>query len=533
MLEFFSNLLKQIKEFWQKLDKSQRTHIYITSAIVVIAVTIAIIVLTRPSYSVLVSNVNQKEIGEMSSILSENNIWHEITDNGTSIKVYSKDNSKAQIVLAQAGYPKGGITFEDAISMIGITTTESDKKHIWKQQQASEIAKKLMTLDVIEYAEVSLALPEEKVFLTSNEKEYLPTAYVMVKPKTTLTQEQVKAIVMMVSKSVEKLEPENITVVDNNLNLLNDYSEEDNITAITKQEELRLQKARELEEKVYKYFNVGGGFDSFDTLRVVANPYLDFDTLKTQSKLISNPSGMDGGALISREEITEKSSGVEEGGVPGTDTNPGETTAPTYLLGNQGTSNYDYRERRENYIYDETVQEQEKALGYLVPERSSMAISLWYGKRVLDDSKLSDDLINQIKLAASAATGIPVENITVNKYMMAPAEIVQKSTADRIKELVNEYGLFMILLLMIAVMTASVLSMRKKSESLEVAAVESAASLSDIMEPEYEEVIPEPVKRVSLEEKSGIAKEIDRIIKEKPEAVAQLLRTWLYEDLDS
>ncbi|MCR4394876.1 MAG: hypothetical protein NUV31_10940, partial [Dehalococcoidales bacterium] len=31
------------------------------------------------------------------------------------------DNGKAQMVLAQEGYPKGGITFEDAISMIGIT----------------------------------------------------------------------------------------------------------------------------------------------------------------------------------------------------------------------------------------------------------------------------------------------------------------------------------------------------------------------------------------------------------------------------
>jgi len=464
----------------------------------------------------------------MSALLTENKIWHDIKDDGTCIVVNTKDNSRAQMILAQKGYPKGGMTFEDAIKMIGITTTESDKKHIWKQQQADEIAKKLMAHDNIEYAEVSLALPEQSVFLTSEMKEYSPTAYVMVKPVTGLNQEQVEGIVMMVSKSVEKLDPKDVTVVDNNLNVLNSYIKDNAISTVNNQEEMRSKKARELEEKVYNYFNVGQ-FDSFDTLRVVANPFLDFDKVKTQSKIITNPSGMDQGAVISSEEITEKSENLSRGGVPGTDTNPGETASPGYLLGDDGESSYNLKENRRNFDYDETLKEEEKAVGYMIPEKSSMAISLWYGKRVQDESRLSEELINQVKIAASTATGIPIENISVNKYKLAPPESVQMKTADIIKQLINDYGLFIVMIVMMIGILFSFIIAKKRTEETELAAMETAASVSAFMEPEH---ISDAIQRIELNQKSAIQKQIDKFIRDKPEAVAQLLRSWLSDNWD-
>ncbi|NLC68643.1 MAG: flagellar M-ring protein FliF [Clostridiaceae bacterium] len=521
--------LNQFKEFWQRLDKSQKKRILITSGIAVITVVLGVVALTRPTYVTLVSNLSTKEIGEMSAILSENNIPHSLKDGGTSIVVNANDNGKAQIVLAQNGYPKGGITFEDAISMIGITTTESDRKQIWKQQQANDIAKKLMSHDSIEYAEVSLALPEQTVFLTSDKKEYLPTAYVMVKPKTRLTPEQVEGIVLMVSKSVERLDPENVTVVDNNLNVLNKHMKDDMISTANSQEELRTKKARELEEKVYNYFSVGQN-DSFDTIRVVATPFLDFDRLKMQSKTISNPPGMDGGAIISSEEIIEKSENAAAGAVPGTDTNPGETTSPSYLLGTGGESSYDLRERRHNFAYDETLTEQERAIGYLVAEKSTMAISLWFGRNVRDESKLSDDFLSQVRIAESAATGIPVENITVNKYKLAAPEDVQKKTADVVKEILSDYGLFIILFLLTTGILIAMFTARKHAVEEDIASMEAAVALQGIPDRELEK---ESIKEIELEVKSEILKQIDKVIKEKPEAVAQLLRSWLSEDWEA
>ena len=372
MPEPLSKIINQLKDFWKELDGSQKKRIYITSAILSIAIIISIIFVSRPNYTVLISGADRKEVGEMASILGENNIKYKIENGGSDILIHASDNDRAQVILAQEGYPKGGMTFEDAIGMIGITTTESDKKQIWHQQQTSDLERKLRIMDNIEDASVSLALPEKSIFLTSEENKKKPTAWVRVKPTNPLTSQQVKGIVMLVSRSVEGLDPADVTVVDNNLNILNDQYTDEYMEAISTQEEMRLKKAYELEQRVMKYFSVGQ-FDNFDTFRVVANPYLDFDKVRSTSRTLSNPEGMDRGAIISSQERSERLENAEMGGVPGTDSNPGET--PLYQVTGNGNSQYRSDEKSVNYDYDETMTEEEKAVGYMVAERSTMAIS--------------------------------------------------------------------------------------------------------------------------------------------------------------
>jgi flagellar M-ring protein FliF len=528
MPEFISRLGQQAVNFWNNLEKSQKTRILITSAVVVIAVAAGMILLTRPTYITLISNVDKKQIAEMSTILQENNIPSEIGDDGTSIRINSRDNNAAQIALAQEGYPKGGLTFEDAISLIGIGTTESDKKHIWREQRISDIAAKLRMLDNVEMATVDLAIPERSIFISPDSEQPRPTAYVMIKPKERLTPKQVEGIVMIVSRSVENLDPKDVTVVDNNSNILNDQNGDESMTKASSQEEMRINRERELEKKVYEYFNVGQ-FDNFDTLRVVANAVLDFDVDRAQQKLISNPQGMQSGALLSTEkkQIDLINGGV--GGVPGMETNPGE--APTYQIGEEGNSEYSEKSSIENYAYDETLRETEKAAGKLIPQESSMAISLWYGKKAVDDSGLTDEFINQIREAASSATGIPVSNIVVNKLKMGVPEVVQQPTGEKIKELISEYGFFAVILLLIAGLLIAALARRKDMEFEPELAVagEAAAAASKFVVPDREDYeLPE----IDLEERSEVKKQIDKFVKQKPDAVAQLLRNWLADDWD-
>lgn len=239
MPDFIKKYLDQLKEFWESLEKSQKTRLYITSAIVVIAVSISIIILTRPQKITLFTSSDRKQIGEMITILNDNGIWNEADDNGTSITIDKKDNNRAQIVLAQAGYPREGFTFADAISSIGITTTQQDKEHIWRHQKVSDLESKLEMLDNIAEAAVTLAVPERSIFLNASNEQPRPTAYVMVRPTEKLTQAQVQGIVMLVSRSVENLDPKDVTVVDNNSNILNVTYDDDSIGAVSSQEELR------------------------------------------------------------------------------------------------------------------------------------------------------------------------------------------------------------------------------------------------------------------------------------------------------
>ncbi len=525
MPDFIKKYLDQLKEFWGSLEKSQKTRLYITSAIVVVAITISIFLLTRPQRVVLFTNSDQKQVGEMITILNENGIWNTADNNGTSIVIDKKDNNNAQIILAQAGYPREGFTFEDAISSIGFTTTQQDKEHIWEHQKKSDLKAKLEMLDNIDEAAVTLAQPESSIFQNANSDAPRPTAYVMVRPNKQLTTAQVEGIVMLVSRSVENLDPNDVTVVDNNSNILNLTSGDDSISAANSQEELRKKRENELEQKVLDYFS-GGQFDNFDTLRVVANVTLDFDKEKSQIKTITNPDGMEGGAVISSNKSEEIVKNGTEGGEPGVGTNPGETNATSYQTGSDSGSDYSNVQEEVNYGYDEKISELEKATGKLIASESGLAISLWYGNKVTDDSRLGEDFITEIKSAASTATGIPVKNISVNKLKLAPQEVIEETTTERLQQLINDYGLFALMLLLIVGMLIVGLP-RKRNRSQDPVAV-SAAGGPKFVIPEHDEPLPE----IEMEERSEIKKQIDKFVKQKPDSVAQLLRNWLSDDWD-
>ena len=525
MPDFIKKYLEQFKEFWNSLEKSQKTRLYITSAIVVVAIGISIFMLTRPNRVVLFTNSDQKQIGEMVDILNENNIWNSAENNGTTIIIDSKNNDNAQILLAQAGYPKEGFTFEDAISSIGITTTQQDKEQIWKRQQISDLETKIELLDNIDEAAVTLATPKSSIFLNASDEAPKPTAYVMIRPNKSITAAQVQGIVLLVSRSVENLNPNDVTVVDNNSNILNVTSGDDAISAVNSQEELRQKREAELEQKVLDYFS-GGQFENFDTLRVVANVMLDFDKDKSQTKSITNPQGIDGGAVISSSVSEEIVKNGAEGGEPGLDSNPGDVGSTSYAIGSGSGSDYSNTHEEFNYGYDETLREQEKASGKLIARESGLALSLWYGNKVADDSGLGEEFINDTKAAVSTATGIPVANITVNKLKVAPQEIIEMTAYERFAEFFRDYGFFvMMLILIIGLLIIGLPRKNKETDPMIQAAVSNGPRF---VMPEQEDPLPE----IELEERSEIKKQIDKFVKQKPDSVAQLLRNWLSDDWD-
>ena len=516
---------QQVADFWKNIDKSQKIRLYITSGIVIVSVVVGIILLTRPSYVTLISSNDTKQIGEIKKVLDEAGIWNELGENGNSIIVNKNDNAKARIAVAESGYPKAGLTFEDAVSMMGISTTESDKKHIWQQQKKAEIERMISSYDNIDSAEVNLAIPEKTIFTMGDQAPEKPKAIVKVTPNQKLSENQIQGIVMLVSRSVEGLEPEDVTVVDNNSNILNTDSEDDLIDIANNQEQMRRDMEKHLQNKVYDYFSAGQ-FDNFDTVRVVANAFLDFDTEKTQSKRIQNPEDMDGGALLNSDILKENLVNGTVAGEPGVESNPGTEEAPTYQLGEGENSSYNKSHEVKNFAYDEVITEQEKATGRLIPEQSTLALSFWYGQRVADDSNLSDEFMNQARLAVSTATGIPVENISVTKLKLAPPEVVEKTTADVIKELVSNYGVPIALLILILALFIATLMGRKSAGTIQLPEPLPVPAV----EPAYVEQPEKDLPEIEFEEKSEIKKQIDKFVKQRPEAVAQLLRNWLSDE---
>lgn len=523
MPEAISRLQQQIVDFWKNLDKSQRNRIIITSAILLVAMTIGIILLTKPSYMTLIRNGDPKEVGEMIKILNDSKIYNRVENNGADIVIKTQDNSLAQAALVQSGYPKSNsMTFEDAFKMIKLNTTESDKKKLWEEYKAKSLSAKLKVLDNVEYADVTLTMPEPSPFVEKDQQK--PTANIVVKPRSELSVKQVEGIKLLVARSVENLDAKDISVIDNNGNPLGNEGED--IATPGTQYEMQQKVKKELERSVKELFN--GQFDNFDAIRVVANPVLDFNKELKKIKEVTNPAGMDAGVIVSNEALKESVRNGTTGGAPGTDTNPGNTNSPSYQIGTNTDSTYDKQSSKTNYDYNETQTDAEKALGAMDTERSSMTVSLLYGTRVTDDTKITPELTAQIQQSVSNATGIPVNRVSVNKFKVAPPVEQPKQLADTIKEIFNTYGLFALILVLMIGLIVTVIP-RKKKELVPELAVQAAGDISgpNFIVPEGE-MIPE----IDIEERSEVKKQIEKFVKQKPDAVAQLLRNWLSDEWD-
>jgi flagellar M-ring protein FliF len=423
------------------------------------------------------------------------------------------------------------MTFEDAFKMIQINSTESDKKKLWNYQDASSLSSKLKALDNVQDAVVTLTMPEQSLFVESGKDTVKPTASVIVTPKGQLTPKQVQGIVMMVSHSVENLNPKDVIVLDNNSNILNSDIGDDAITTTNNQYDMTQKRKTELEKNVKDMFY--GQFDNFDNIRVVANPVLDFNKKTQQTNALSNPDGQTSGALITNEQSKEKMVNAGTGGAPGVDSNPGTTPAPSYQTGTSGNGTYDKATDKQQYDYTRTVTQEEKALGDLDTNKSSMTVSLLYGIRVADDTKMTQPFIDQFKKDISSATGIAVANISVNKYKITPPVVEKKPIADVVRDYVNTYGLFALMLfLIIGLMVAAIPRKKVVLEQQQQEFAAAAAGGGPVGGPRF--IVPEAsgehIPEIDMEERSEVKKQIEKFVKQKPDAVAQLLRNWLSDD---
>ncbi|NLD45626.1 MAG: flagellar M-ring protein FliF [Clostridiaceae bacterium] len=520
MPEVLSRVQQQLSEFWKNLDKSQKNRIYITSGVLIIVITVCIVMLTRTTYVPLMTLDDPKDAAEIEKVLQEKNIKYK-PGGGGQILIDSRDKNKAEFAVASSGLTSSGMTFEDAWNMLNISTTESDKKHLWNNFKRNNIVAKIKMFDNVKDADVDLTQPDNSMFFSeSNDNE--AKAFVRIKPRGEITPEQVQGIVSVVSACIEGLKPQNVTVVDSNFNILRS-EESDEIGKTSNQFKLKLKIKEEIENSVKRLYP--GRSDIFDNISVVANPVLQLDKVKSTTNEILKPTGLDE-AIVSSEDRKEKLENDTPNGEPGIGSNPGN--APSYPMDSGENSTYEKSEKIRNYDYTRKLTEEEKAYGIVDSEKSSMTVALFYGQRVKDDSRITPEFIEQVKQDVSTATGIPSANISVNKYPLAPLEEITIPVAERIRELVDSYGFFALMLMLIIGLMVSVLPRRKKTEALQPAAELALAEGPAFMFPENEEVIAE----INLEEQSEIKKQIEKFVAQKPEAVANLLRNWLSDDWD-
>ncbi|NLM75334.1 MAG: flagellar M-ring protein FliF [Clostridiaceae bacterium] len=522
MTETLNNIWEKIKKFWSELDKSQKTRIYLTAGILVFAIAITCFLTLRVEYVPLFEKSEDVDLQPVVNYLTENNI--KFKKGEKQIYVDSRKKPDIEFDLTTQGIVSPEVTFADTWSKLSLTATEKDKENLWKHYLTNDLVYKLKKFENVENATVQYSKPEKTYWVRPGEDQE-GSAYVMLKTKKPLRPEQVDAAALVVASSLG-IPADRITIVDENLNPLFRQGDLPDLARANTQEEMRRQREMELEKKVYDFFKIGiAENDYFDTISVSANAVLDFDTLVSSSVKYTAPDEGGQGFIKSQETLHETIESGAEGQVPGTDTNP--QTAPTYQFDDDNDSTYEKNHNVEERIFNEITEQSEKAVGKLVPEQSTMSISLWYGDRVKSDEGFTPEYIEEVKNTAYAATGIPVENISVSVQKLAVKEPVAETLADTVGQLFDRYGFYVLMLILLIVMTIVAIPRKEtEPEDLKIAALETAVAGADVSES------PEEIVDINVEEPSELKKQIDKFAQENPDAVAQLLRNWIADDWD-
>ncbi|MFP5390415.1 MAG: flagellar basal-body MS-ring/collar protein FliF, partial [Gammaproteobacteria bacterium] len=179
----------------------------------------------QPEYRVLFANVSDKDGGAITASLEQMAVPYKFSDGGGAILVPSDQVHNVRLKLAAQGLPKGGNVGFELMENQKLGVSQFHEQVNYQRSLEGELARSIESLGAVGSARVHLALPKPSVFVREQQK---PTASVLLNLQTgrVLDNAQVSAIIHLVASSVPELPVSNVTVVDQNGNLLSNQDKQ-------------------------------------------------------------------------------------------------------------------------------------------------------------------------------------------------------------------------------------------------------------------------------------------------------------------
>ena len=336
---------------WEKFTKRQR-YIMLGSALALLLVILGLSFWygSKPDMVPLFTGMETKDAGEVAAKLKESKIEYEIQETklGTNILVPSKNVHDARLDLSTQGLPRGQKGFEIFDdSKLGVT--EFQNKVNYLQALQGELTRTIEQIAAVEKARVHIVLPEDSLY-KKNEKPATASIMLRLRPNIELSKKEIKGIVNLAAHSIQGLQPENITIVDDTGQILNDPDEDDEQN-VKQKTMTQLEMTKKVQDNIQK--NVQSLLDqSLGEGRAFArvSVELDFDDKQTDRQTFT-PVVDESGIIRSQQDVNET--------YEGTSNNPGgpagvESNVPGYVA-QEGTANanYEKKESTKNYEINE------------------------------------------------------------------------------------------------------------------------------------------------------------------------------------
>ena len=249
MPESMQRFLEQLRGVWAGLSRNQRTMILVTCgafALLLIGLTVSG---NRPDLTTLFANLSPTDAGLIVEQLKANQVPYRIVDNGTRLLVPSSQVHETRIKLATAGLPQGGGIGFELFDRSSFGVTDFVQKLNYQRALQGELARTIGQIREVQQARVHIVLPQPSVF-SDREKPATASVALSLRSAARLSPEQVRAIVHLVSGSVEGLEADRVTVIDSAGRILSQRSDRGPAAGSANQLEYQVGVETDLQRRV-------------------------------------------------------------------------------------------------------------------------------------------------------------------------------------------------------------------------------------------------------------------------------------------
>lgn len=555
MLERLQAGFNTAKDRWMSLDKSQKIKIAAIAGIVLIALVITMVLAFRTTWVTTFEGNDPLTVAQISTVLDDAGIRNTPDTTAGTVAVPQQNVEQARnVVHLSPVLLDQRFDFLDVVSHTGMGVTSTMQNAMLTQADQTRIENMLMQMSNVNVAMVNLDVPPSHMLIAPTTPA---TASVMVSG-TNLTPEIGENIALIVSRSIQGLSLDRVTVMDSSTShiLFDNGLRNDNVMTGRSMVEATELASRDLILRNARESMMG----MFPVVNAQGNIVLDWSEI-TQLSIEHMNNVIDGeyGAhrsLISEEHEREILASIDDANAlgiePGVMANdfPGGPLFPDEMR--EGVMWLAERDVFRRYLTDtlETMRNFGPP-GRFVAEDSTL--SVFAGRETIhyrgdmitlgtiDDSDAAwiqfrtdtperviyDGDLTQHVAHLSAATGIPIENISLMVYDFNQFLDITPAPPLNITTIV-------LLVLVIVFIGLLAFGLIRRTQPEVVEEIEPELSVEDLLvSSQLEEAQTserERLEELRSQEDSAVKEQIDTFVTEKPEAVAQLLRNWINED---
>jgi flagellar M-ring protein FliF len=473
---------------------------------------------SAPSYTTVLTGIDPAETSKVTAALDEKGVKYEIQNNGTALAVDKSQKATARIALAEKGLPasgnKKGMELFDTTKL---GASDFQQQVTYQRALEGEIARTVEQVDGVSGAQIQLVLPQDQLF--ENEQSSAKAAVLLSGPSSSLQPGAVRGIAQLVASSVKGLKLSDVTITDGGGQLLwpngQDGGTTDGQMAATAKQAAEARYAQQTESNLTAMLaqTLGPG-----KAQVQVNARLNTDQA-TSDELIYAKKGVP--LRTEKEDEKLQGGGAGGGGAAGTGSN-----IPSYAGTTGSGSNYTRTGGKTDFGVNKKVIRRKIAPGAV--EKLNVAL-------IVDKSVPPAELA-QLRGAVQSAAGIERtrgDTLAVSQVaFQKPPAAKKASPAASVLSYAKYAGAGLAMLLFLAFVTRHLRNREDQTllgEPTWLREIEAPMSLAQLEAPDGLDDT-QALTRVARPPQNPVRGELEDLIENNPDKVAQQVRAWMNEE---